>query len=130
MHIIYWHLAIPDERYQKDNIRVVSIFSKINARILLTKDLEQLEDGIVVVLCKLERIFFLAFFIIMVHLAIHLPRKAMLGGPVHARWIYPIERFLGNLKSMCETELDQRAQASPSLMCRSMANWLAMCDYW
>ncbi|XP_020242320.1 uncharacterized protein LOC109820573 isoform X2 [Asparagus officinalis] len=34
----------------------------------------------------------------MVHLAVHLPREAMLAGPVQYRWMYPIERFLGTLK--------------------------------
>ncbi|GMP65663.1 hypothetical protein CsSME_00026365 [Camellia sinensis var. sinensis] len=34
----------------------------------------------------------------MVHLAIHLPYEARLGGPVQYRWMYPIERMLGLLK--------------------------------
>ncbi|KAH0742801.1 hypothetical protein KY290_030794 [Solanum tuberosum] len=34
----------------------------------------------------------------MVHLVIHLPREAKLGGPVQNRWMYPIERFLRILK--------------------------------
>ncbi|XP_020271785.1 uncharacterized protein LOC109846956 [Asparagus officinalis] len=34
----------------------------------------------------------------MVHLAVHLPREAMLAGPVQYRWMYPIEKFLGTLK--------------------------------
>ena len=60
-------------------------FKKLTARTLLQKDLEVLEDGIVVVLCKLERIFSPAFFTIMVHLVVHLPHEAMLGGPIHLR---------------------------------------------
>ncbi|XP_060215669.1 uncharacterized protein LOC132642553 [Lycium barbarum] len=34
----------------------------------------------------------------MVHLAVHLPREAMYGGPVQYRWMYKIERFLCKLK--------------------------------
>ncbi|KAH7674027.1 hypothetical protein IHE45_08G044400 [Dioscorea alata] len=34
----------------------------------------------------------------MVHLAIHLPCEAMLGGHVHYRWIYPIESFSRNVR--------------------------------
>nr|GMD99064.1 uncharacterized protein LOC109169448 [Ipomoea batatas] len=34
----------------------------------------------------------------MVHLAIHLPQEAILGGPVQFRWMFMIERFLGSLK--------------------------------
>ena len=54
--------------------------------------MKELENKIVVILCKLERIFPPAFFDVMVHLAIHLPREAMLAGPVQYRWMYPIER--------------------------------------
>lgn len=46
------------------------------------------------ILCKLEKIFPPAFFDVMVHLAVHLPREAMLAGPVQYRWMYPIERYL------------------------------------
>ncbi|XP_020968062.1 uncharacterized protein LOC110267222 [Arachis ipaensis] len=35
----------------------------------------------------------------MVHLMVHLVEEAKLGGPVHYRWMYPIERYLGHLKS-------------------------------
>ncbi|KAH0650428.1 hypothetical protein KY284_030340 [Solanum tuberosum] len=45
-----------------------------------------------ITLSKLEKIFLPAFFDVMVHLVIHLPREAKLGGPVQNRWIYPIER--------------------------------------
>ena len=34
----------------------------------------------------------------MVHLCIHLSREAILGGPVHSRWMYQVERYLGHLK--------------------------------
>ncbi|XXG48068.1 hypothetical protein AAC387_Pa02g2605 [Persea americana] len=53
---------------------------------------KELENKIVLILCKLERIFPLVFFDVMVHLAVHLPREAMLARPVQYRWMYPIER--------------------------------------
>ncbi|XP_052874561.1 uncharacterized protein LOC128280456 [Gossypium arboreum] len=40
----------------------------------------------------------------MVHLVIHLPHEAILGGPVFYRWMYPIERFLSKLKSYCRNK--------------------------
>ena len=55
-------------------------------------DLKKLEKQIVLILCKLEKIFPPVFFDVMVHLAIHLPHEAMLGGLVQYRWMYPIER--------------------------------------
>ncbi|XP_024020014.1 patatin-like protein 3 [Morus notabilis] len=34
----------------------------------------------------------------MVYLVIHLPEEAIRGKPVHLRWMYPFEHFLGSLK--------------------------------
>jgi len=55
-------------------------------------DLIQMKANISIILCKLERIFPRGFFDSMVHLVIHLPPKAILGGPVQYRWMYPFER--------------------------------------
>jgi len=71
---------------------------KLCARTLKVDVLKQMKTDIVVILCKLEQIFPPAFFDIMVHLALHLPREAELGGPVQYRWMYPIERTLGKYK--------------------------------
>ena len=46
------------------------------------KDLEKIEEGIVLMLCKLEKIFPPAFFDIMVDLIVHLPHEAKLARPV------------------------------------------------
>ena len=37
------------------------------------------------------------FFLLMQHLIVHLPFEARLGGPVQARWCYPIEQCLKTL---------------------------------
>ncbi|WVZ05847.1 hypothetical protein V8G54_019193 [Vigna mungo] len=48
----------------------------------------------------------------MVHLIVHLVEDAKLGGPVQYRWMYPIERYLGKLKSyVCN-----KAQAEGSIV--------------
>ncbi|KAM2581524.1 hypothetical protein TB1_003783 [Malus domestica] len=39
-----------------------------------------------------------SFFDIMLHLTLHLGRKALIGGPIQFRWMYPFERFLKILK--------------------------------
>ncbi|KAL3619539.1 hypothetical protein CASFOL_036600 [Castilleja foliolosa] len=57
-----------------------------------------MKGDICLIMCKLEKIYPPAFFDIMVHLSIHLPDEAFLGGPVQFRWMYPIERFLCGLK--------------------------------
>ncbi|XP_057740110.1 uncharacterized protein LOC130957259 [Arachis stenosperma] len=60
--------------------------------------LAELQNHVVQTLCQMEMIFPPSFFTIMVHLTVHLVDEVTLGGPVHYRWMYPIERYLGRLK--------------------------------
>ena len=69
-----------------------NFFKQLCCKTLKRDDVKILRDDIVIILCKLEKIFPPAFFDVMVHLAIHLPEEVMLGGPVHYRWMYPVER--------------------------------------
>lgn len=75
-----------------------TFFKELCTRTLDVNRLFQLQTDIVTILCKLEMIFPPSFFDIMVHLAVHLPREALLGGPVQYRWMYPFERYLGKFK--------------------------------
>ena len=67
-------------------------FQDLCSKTLKQSELKILEERGVLILCKLEKIFPPSFFDVMVHLVVHLPREAMLGGPVQYRWMYPIER--------------------------------------
>ena len=74
-------------------------FRELCAKTLKVDVLERLNLEIVIILCKLEKIFPPAFFDVMVHLAIHLPDEAILRGPVYYGWMYLVERRLGYLKA-------------------------------
>ncbi|XP_028095166.1 uncharacterized protein LOC114295170 [Camellia sinensis] len=87
-----------DKEISKTLFELGSFFQDLCSRTLRRNELEKLEKRIVHILCKLEKIFPLAFFDVMVHLAVHLSREAILRGPVQYRWMYRIERFLGALK--------------------------------
>ena len=67
-------------------------FREICSKVLNVEDLEHLEKKIAVTLCQLEKIFPPSFFTVMVHLVTHLATEAKIAGPVHYRWMYPIER--------------------------------------
>lgn len=71
-----------------------NFFRELCCKTLKLTVLERLEKEIPIILCKLEKIFPPAFFTVMVHLAVHLPKEAMLRGPVQYGWMYPIERRL------------------------------------
>ncbi|XP_071931860.1 uncharacterized protein [Coffea arabica] len=66
-------------------------FRDLCSKTLKMDDLERLEKNAPLILCKLEKIFPPAFFDIMIHLIVHLPKEAKLGGPVHPRWMFPFE---------------------------------------
>lgn len=68
-------------------------FQRICSSEIHVPQMERLEVQIVEILCKLEQIFPPSFFTIMVHLTIHLATEARIAGPVHYRWMYPIERL-------------------------------------
>nr|XP_027063083.1 uncharacterized protein LOC113689513 [Coffea arabica] len=72
-------------------IKLSRYFRKLCSKVLDPADLVHLEKEIGIILCQLERIFPPSFFNVMVHLAVHLVSEAKIGGPVHYRWMYPIE---------------------------------------
>ena len=55
-------------------------------------DFQKLHTEIGPILCKLESKFPHAFFVVMIHLTVHLAQEATVGGCVHYRYMYPIER--------------------------------------
>ena len=67
-------------------------FREIYSKVLNVEELGALEKRIVVTLCELERIFPPSFFIVMVHLVVHLTSEAKVASLVHYRWMYPMER--------------------------------------
>ncbi|KAL4038879.1 hypothetical protein IC575_002515 [Cucumis melo] len=75
-----------------------NFFRDLCVRTIRVNDLDRLQADIIIILCKLERIFPPAFFSVMVHLALHLPYETKISGPVSYSWMYPIERSLRTLK--------------------------------
>ncbi|KAA0034832.1 transposase [Cucumis melo var. makuwa] len=65
----------------------------------MVTELDALQEDIVMTFCNLEKYFPPSFFIIMVHLVVHLVREVKLCGPVYLRWMYPFERYMKVLKS-------------------------------
>lgn len=68
-------------------------FKVLCTRVLKIEDLDKLLDRIAITLCKLERIFPPSFFVVMMHLPIHLPQQVKDAGPIQYRWMYLIERI-------------------------------------
>ena len=79
-------------------VELPGFFQKLCAKISHVNDLERLEEGIVIILCKLEMIFPPAFFDIMIPFMVHLPHETKLARPVSYRWMYPFERYFMYIK--------------------------------
>ena len=70
--------------------------------------MEKVEEHIMLVLSKLKLIFPLVFFDIMVHLVMHLPEEAILGGLVQMRCMYLLKDSLKHLRNMSEIVQGQK----------------------
>jgi hypothetical protein len=77
--------------------------------------MEKLEEEILVLLCKLEKIFPLGWFNPMQHLLVHLPYEAKIGGPQQYRWMYHIERVLKKLRAMIRNKAKVEGCTTPTL---------------
>lgn len=73
-------------------VELSSFFRQLCSKTLSLSDLEKIQDRIVLTLFHLEMLFPTSFFTVMVHLTIHLVDEVIMGGPVHYRWMYFIER--------------------------------------
>ena len=78
-------------------IRLGNLFQRICAKVIRINEIESLRTYAAEVLCLLEVNFPPGFFDIMTHLVVHLVDELEICGPVHARWCYSIERYLGVL---------------------------------
>jgi hypothetical protein len=73
---------------------LLNFFKKLCSKVIDADELQNLQEGIVVTLCNMERIFLASFFTVTVHLMVHLVEEVKLSGPVHYRWMYPMERYV------------------------------------
>ena len=76
----------PHQLVRKDVYEVIAelgrFFTQLCSKTLKVDALNKMKEDIVLILCKLEKIYPPAFFDVMVHLAKHLLDEALLRGPV------------------------------------------------
>ena len=69
-------------------------------KVILLSDMPALQTYVAETCALLEIHFPLAFFNVIEHLPLHLPRELYWCGLVHARWMYNVEMYPGHLKSL------------------------------
>ena len=78
-------------------IRVGNCFQRICLKVIKRSDIPSLRLYVAETVCQLEIWFPPGFWDIMPHLMLHLVDEIEIYGPVHYRWCYSIERYLGTL---------------------------------
>ncbi len=80
-------------------IRLSTVFQKLTAKVVDPAEIPWLREFTAETLCLLEAWMPPSFWDLMSHLVIHLVDELEILGPVACRWMYPMERYLGVLKS-------------------------------
>lgn len=88
--------------------------------------MKEVEENIPILLCKLEKIFPPGFFTSMMHLIIHLPYEARIGGPVHYRWMYPYERAMGKSKKWVKNKARVEGCITEAYIVDEISNFVSL----
>ncbi|XP_027103065.1 uncharacterized protein [Coffea arabica] len=112
-------------------IRLSRYFRQLCSKVICPQDVVRLESEIAVILCDLEKCFPPTFFDVMVHLVVHLATEVKLGGPVYYRWMYPVERYLGTLKSYARNKSRPEGSIAQGYLAEECINFcsLYLADY-
>ena len=81
-------------------IRLGHCFKRMCSKVIDVRELPALQTDVAETMALLEVHLPLAFWNVMPHLVLHLPREIYWYGPVHSRWMYCAERYIGHLKSL------------------------------
>ena len=81
-------------------IRLAHCFKRFCDKVIRRRELTSLLTYVAETMALIEIHFPPTFWNISPHLIVHVPRELYWCGPVHARWMYGVERYLGHLKSL------------------------------
>jgi hypothetical protein len=79
-------------------MRMCKVFRRICTKVYDPVEFQSLEVDVAESMVLLEMAFPPSFFDIMTHLPYHLVLELDMCGPVTARWMYPVERYMKTLK--------------------------------
>jgi len=92
-----------DENVRLAIIKICRVFQKLCEKEVLEAAHDELMENVILATCMLEKEFPPTFLNIMTHLPVHLVQQLFICGPVHCRWMYPIERYMKTLKDHVRT---------------------------
>lgn len=92
-----------DEEVRVAIIKMCRVFQRICEKEVREDAGDALMRDVIMATCVLEKEFPPTFLNVMAHLPIHLVEQLLICGPVHCRWMYPIERYMKTLKDYVRT---------------------------
>ncbi|RDY05390.1 hypothetical protein CR513_10787, partial [Mucuna pruriens] len=131
-HILMQHLLpLVIHNVLPDSVTIVlvefcSFFKELCFKRLNILDLDKLQHQILLALCHLKILLPPSFFTVMVHLICHLVKEVKLGGLVYYRWMYPIERMLGHLKSFVRNRAQLEVSISEVYLVEETLNFYSL----
>ena len=81
-------------------IRLGHCFKRFCDKVIDRGDIAELQNYVAETASLLEIHFPLGYWNTMPHFIVHIPRELYWCGPVHTRWMYGVERYLGHLKTL------------------------------
>lgn len=72
--------------------QICNFFNVLCSETICADNIIAVKERLIVAMCILEKFFPPSFFVISIHLMVHLADEALACGPVRFRWMYPFER--------------------------------------
>jgi hypothetical protein len=85
--------------------------------------MQKFEKEILVLVCKMEKVFPPGWFNMMQYLLVHLPLEVRVGGPMQFRWIYSQERELKKLRATVRNKARVDGCIAEAFACKEITNF-------
>jgi hypothetical protein len=108
---------------------VSSIWRRICSKVWDPSTFQTLKDDVAVALCLMEMHFPPSFFDPRTHLMVHIVDELDLCGPVHDRWMYPIERNLKTHKNRVRNKGRPEASMAEGYLIEESLGFLTRLDF-
>jgi hypothetical protein len=89
-------------------MKLCAFLNAISQKEINPFDLATLQNDVVQCIVSFELVFPPSFFDIMTHLLVHLVKEINILGPMFLHNMFPLERFMGVLKNMFTSGVDQK----------------------
>jgi hypothetical protein len=88
--------------------------------------MQKFEKEILVLVCKMEKVFPPGWFNVMQHLLVHLPWEARVGGPMKFKWMHSQERELKKLRATVCNKARVEGCITEAFTCKEIMNFSSM----